>query len=207
MKPSAPPQTYRVKSFGCQMNVYDGERMGELLAERGIMPAPEGEDADLVILNTCHIREKAAEKVYSDIGRLVAFFQQVDAVVAAAPAVAGKDVPVVEPDSRADPARSGPRQRATTLAPTSSPAGRSTGGFRQPRPADKAPARTTTGTVRPGGDAAGTRPGPAAPPAARPAAEPDAASQDVESPAVLLARIRAAEAAVLDTAQRLLDTR
>ena len=71
MKPSAPPQTYRVKSFGCQMNVYDGERMGELLAERGIMPAPEGEDADLVILNTCHIREKAAEKVYSDIGRLV----------------------------------------------------------------------------------------------------------------------------------------
>ncbi|WP_066532586.1 tRNA (N6-isopentenyl adenosine(37)-C2)-methylthiotransferase MiaB [Erythrobacter sp. CCH5-A1] len=71
MKPSAPPQTYRVKSFGCQMNVYDGERMGELLAERGITPAPEGEEADLVILNTCHIREKAAEKVYSDIGRLV----------------------------------------------------------------------------------------------------------------------------------------
>ncbi|WP_086609020.1 tRNA (N6-isopentenyl adenosine(37)-C2)-methylthiotransferase MiaB [Erythrobacter donghaensis] len=72
MKPTtAPPQTYRVKSFGCQMNVYDGERMGELLAERGITPAPEGEEADLVILNTCHIREKAAEKVYSDIGRLV----------------------------------------------------------------------------------------------------------------------------------------
>jgi tRNA-2-methylthio-N6-dimethylallyladenosine synthase len=72
MKPTtAPPQTYRVKSFGCQMNVYDGERMGELLAERGITPAAEGEEADLVILNTCHIREKAAEKVYSDIGRLV----------------------------------------------------------------------------------------------------------------------------------------
>ena len=71
MKPSAPPQTYRVKSFGCQMNVYDGERMGELLATRGIQPAAEGEEADLVILNTCHIREKAAEKVYSDIGRLV----------------------------------------------------------------------------------------------------------------------------------------
>jgi tRNA-2-methylthio-N6-dimethylallyladenosine synthase len=71
MRPSAPPQTYRVKSFGCQMNVYDGERMGELLAERGIAPAPEGVEADLVILNTCHIREKAAEKVYSDIGRLV----------------------------------------------------------------------------------------------------------------------------------------
>ncbi|QDH34455.1 tRNA (N6-isopentenyl adenosine(37)-C2)-methylthiotransferase MiaB [Porphyrobacter sp. YT40] len=72
MKAQTPPQTYRVKSFGCQMNVYDGERMGELLAERGITPAPEGEEADLVILNTCHIREKAAEKVYSDIGRLVA---------------------------------------------------------------------------------------------------------------------------------------
>ncbi|MEM6908319.1 MAG: tRNA (N6-isopentenyl adenosine(37)-C2)-methylthiotransferase MiaB [Pseudomonadota bacterium] len=70
MKPQTPPKTYRVKSFGCQMNVYDGERMGELLAERGITPAPEGEDADLIVLNTCHIREKAAEKVYSDIGRL-----------------------------------------------------------------------------------------------------------------------------------------
>jgi len=71
MVPVTPPKTYRVKSFGCQMNVYDGERMGELLASRGITPAAEGEDADLVVLNTCHIREKAAEKVYSDIGRLV----------------------------------------------------------------------------------------------------------------------------------------
>ncbi len=70
MRPTPPPRTYRVKSFGCQMNVYDGERMAELLGEQGIMPAPEGEDADLVVLNTCHIREKAAEKVYSDIGRL-----------------------------------------------------------------------------------------------------------------------------------------
>ncbi|RPF70788.1 tRNA (N6-isopentenyl adenosine(37)-C2)-methylthiotransferase MiaB [Aurantiacibacter spongiae] len=65
------PRTYRVKSFGCQMNVYDGERMAELLAEQGIAPAPDGEEADLVVLNTCHIREKATEKVYSDIGRLV----------------------------------------------------------------------------------------------------------------------------------------
>ena len=70
MPPTPPPRTYRVKSFGCQMNVYDGERMAELLAEQGIVPAPEGEEADLVVLNTCHIREKAAEKVYSDIGRL-----------------------------------------------------------------------------------------------------------------------------------------
>jgi len=70
MKQTNSPKTYRVKSFGCQMNVYDGERMAEMLAERGIAPAPEGEEADLVVLNTCHIREKAAEKVYSDIGRL-----------------------------------------------------------------------------------------------------------------------------------------
>ena len=65
------PRTYRVKSFGCQMNVYDGERMAELLADRGMSAAAEGDEADLVVLNTCHIREKAAEKVYSDIGRLV----------------------------------------------------------------------------------------------------------------------------------------
>jgi len=70
MRPTPPPRTYRVKSFGCQMNVYDGERMAELLAAEGITPAPDGEEADLVVLNTCHIREKAAEKVYSDIGRL-----------------------------------------------------------------------------------------------------------------------------------------
>ncbi|MFM5895355.1 MAG: tRNA (N6-isopentenyl adenosine(37)-C2)-methylthiotransferase MiaB [Novosphingobium sp.] len=66
----SPPKTYRVKSFGCQMNVYDGERMAELLDRQGIAPAAEGEDADLVVLNTCHIREKATEKVFSDIGRL-----------------------------------------------------------------------------------------------------------------------------------------
>ena len=63
------PRTFKIKSFGCQMNVYDGERMAELLGARG-MAAAEGEDADLVVLNTCHIRKKAAEKAYSDIGRL-----------------------------------------------------------------------------------------------------------------------------------------
>ena len=71
MQTREPPKTFRVKSFGCQMNVYDGERMAELLAEQGIAPAADGEEADLVVLNTCHIREKAAEKVYSDIGRLM----------------------------------------------------------------------------------------------------------------------------------------
>ena len=70
MTATAPPKTYRVKSFGCQMNVYDGERMAELLDQQGIAPAADGEDADLVVLNTCHIRERATEKVFSDIGRL-----------------------------------------------------------------------------------------------------------------------------------------
>ena len=62
------PKTFRVKSFGCQMNVYDGERMAELLGAEGLRAAGDGEDADLVVLNTCHIREKATEKVYSELG-------------------------------------------------------------------------------------------------------------------------------------------
>jgi tRNA-2-methylthio-N6-dimethylallyladenosine synthase len=64
------PATFQVKSFGCQMNVYDGERMAEMLGTRGMTAATDGAAADLVILNTCHIREKAVDKVYSDIGRL-----------------------------------------------------------------------------------------------------------------------------------------
>ncbi|MBB3861493.1 tRNA-2-methylthio-N6-dimethylallyladenosine synthase [Novosphingobium hassiacum] len=65
------PKTFHVKSFGCQMNVYDGERMAELLAAQGMTAAEAGANADLVVLNTCHIRERATEKVYSDIGRIV----------------------------------------------------------------------------------------------------------------------------------------
>ena len=59
-----------IKTFGCQMNVYDSDRMMDVLAPLGFAPAQTSQDADLVILNTCHIREKAAEKVYSDQGRL-----------------------------------------------------------------------------------------------------------------------------------------
>jgi tRNA-2-methylthio-N6-dimethylallyladenosine synthase len=66
----ATPQRFRIKSFGCQMNVYDGERMAELLGDAGMTAAGDGEEVDLVVLNTCHIREKAAEKAYSDVGRL-----------------------------------------------------------------------------------------------------------------------------------------
>ena len=64
------PKTFKIKNFGCQMNVYDGERMAELLSAQGMSATADAEDADLVVLNTCHIREKAAEKAYSDIGRL-----------------------------------------------------------------------------------------------------------------------------------------
>ena len=58
-----------IKTYGCQMNVYDSERMGEALAADGYQPTEVIEDADLILLNTCHIREKAAEKVYSALGR------------------------------------------------------------------------------------------------------------------------------------------
>ena len=59
-----------IKTFGCQMNVYDSERMSEALVADGYSETAEVEDADLVVLNTCHIREKAVEKVYSDLGRI-----------------------------------------------------------------------------------------------------------------------------------------
>jgi tRNA-2-methylthio-N6-dimethylallyladenosine synthase len=60
-----------IKTYGCQMNVYDSARMADLLAPLGYAVSEGAEDADMVILNTCHIREKAAEKLYSDLGRLV----------------------------------------------------------------------------------------------------------------------------------------
>ena len=59
-----------IKTFGCQMNVYDSERMADVLAPTGYVQTDAPEDADMVILNTCHIREKASEKVFSDLGRL-----------------------------------------------------------------------------------------------------------------------------------------
>ncbi|MEM9233360.1 MAG: tRNA (N6-isopentenyl adenosine(37)-C2)-methylthiotransferase MiaB, partial [Pseudomonadota bacterium] len=64
------PKKVHVKTWGCQMNVYDSERMTGLLKPLGYAPTDTPEGADLVILNTCHIREKAAEKLYSELGRL-----------------------------------------------------------------------------------------------------------------------------------------
>ena len=77
-KPSAPRESARkalkkklfIKTYGCQMNVYDSARMADVLAPHGYVPVGEPDDADMVILNTCHIREKAAEKVYSELGRI-----------------------------------------------------------------------------------------------------------------------------------------
>jgi len=59
-----------IKSFGCQMNVYDAERMADVAATQGYSEAKSADDADLVVLNTCHIREKASEKIYSELGKL-----------------------------------------------------------------------------------------------------------------------------------------
>src|SRR5882672_11086319 len=64
------PRKLFVKSYGCQMNVYDSHRMADTLAPEGYVETATPDDADLIILNTCHIREKAAEKVYSELGRL-----------------------------------------------------------------------------------------------------------------------------------------
>lgn len=59
-----------IKTYGCQMNVYDSDRMADALAPAGYAPTGDAADADLILLNTCHIREKAAEKIYSELGRL-----------------------------------------------------------------------------------------------------------------------------------------
>ncbi|NNE21404.1 MAG: tRNA (N6-isopentenyl adenosine(37)-C2)-methylthiotransferase MiaB [Rhizobiales bacterium] len=65
-----PDKKVFIKTYGCQMNVYDSERMQDVLAAKGYVGTDTPDEADLVILNTCHIREKAAEKVYSELGRL-----------------------------------------------------------------------------------------------------------------------------------------
>jgi len=75
-KPAAPVRRLFIKTYGCQMNVYDSERIADVLRPLGYALADEAEGADLVVLNTCHIREKAAEKVYSELGRLKAMKQR-----------------------------------------------------------------------------------------------------------------------------------
>jgi len=67
------PKKLHIKTYGCQMNVYDSERMAEAMGAKGYVLTDDVAEADMVLLNTCHIREKAAEKVYSDLGRLRPF--------------------------------------------------------------------------------------------------------------------------------------
>lgn len=74
--PATEARKFFVRSYGCQMNAYDSQRMADTLARQGLSEADTPEAADLVILNTCHIREKAAEKVYSELGRLRARKQE-----------------------------------------------------------------------------------------------------------------------------------
>jgi tRNA-2-methylthio-N6-dimethylallyladenosine synthase len=69
-EPDQPMKKLYIKTYGCQMNVYDSARIADLLAPLGYAAADAPDDADIVVLNTCHIREKAAEKVYSELGRL-----------------------------------------------------------------------------------------------------------------------------------------
>src|SRR5262249_48001437 len=59
-----------IKTYGCQMNAYDSERMVDVLVPSGYLPVEQAESADLILLHPCHIREKAADKVYSELGRL-----------------------------------------------------------------------------------------------------------------------------------------
>lgn len=80
------PKKLFVKSYGCQMNVYDSHRMADTLAPEGYVETGTPDDADLIILNTCHIREKAADKVYSELGRLRVIKQEA--------ALQGRDVKV-----------------------------------------------------------------------------------------------------------------
>ena len=68
--PPATPKKLFIKTYGCQMNVYDSERMAEAMGGEGYVTTDVIEDADMVLLNTCHIREKASEKLFSDLGRL-----------------------------------------------------------------------------------------------------------------------------------------
>jgi tRNA-2-methylthio-N6-dimethylallyladenosine synthase len=65
-----PPRKVHIKSFGCQMNVYDSHRMADTLSPAGFVETARLEEADLIVLNTCHIREKAQEKVFSELGRM-----------------------------------------------------------------------------------------------------------------------------------------
>src|ERR687892_497299 len=64
------PRTYEVRTYGCQMNVHDSERIAGLLEDAGYRPAPKGDVADLVVFNTCPVRENADNRLYGNLGHL-----------------------------------------------------------------------------------------------------------------------------------------
>src|SRR5919202_226896 len=68
--PGVAARTYRVRTYGCQMNVHDSERLAGLLEGAGYRPAAEGDDADVVVLNTCAVRENADNRLYCNLGHL-----------------------------------------------------------------------------------------------------------------------------------------
>ena len=72
-----------IKTYGCQMNVYDSDRMQDLMGAVGYETIDIPDGADMVIINTCHIREKAAEKLFSDLGRLRPFKEKNDKMIVA----------------------------------------------------------------------------------------------------------------------------
>ncbi len=69
-RPSPAARTYEVRTYGCQMNVHDSERLTGLLEDAGYAAAPAGEQADVVVLNTCAVRENADNKLYGNLGHL-----------------------------------------------------------------------------------------------------------------------------------------
>lgn len=84
-----------IKTWGCQMNVYDSQKMADVLAALGYTPTASADTADLILLNTCHIREKATEKLFSDLGRLRAHKEERGALIAVAGCVAQAESDVI----------------------------------------------------------------------------------------------------------------
>ena len=113
---SQSPTRFHVKSYGCQMNVYDGDRMAEMLGAQGMTPVADAAAADVVVLNTCHIREKAAEKVYSDIGSAEARRWFAPPTIAVAGCVAQAEGAEIKPAAR-PPSMSSLARRPITVLP------------------------------------------------------------------------------------------
>ncbi len=121
--PKPAPKAVYVKSYGCQMNVYDSQRMADVMGAEGYREVATPEEADLILLNTCHIRERAAEKVYSELGRMRVLKEEAKAPGARCWSAS----PAASPRPRARRSSAGPAssiswsvRRAITACPISS---------------------------------------------------------------------------------------